>query len=79
MFSSVQNIKYQRADEYSYLLYEWSSWLAEIEMGLSDGLIRFSIGLDNDIERTYQTMKECMVEVGVLNPVSTLEGAGIEV
>ncbi len=36
------------------------------EMGLSDGLIRFSIGLDNDIERTYQMMQECMVEVGVL-------------
>ena len=24
------------------------------EMGLSDGLIRFSIGLDNDIKRTYE-------------------------
>ncbi|MEO2062910.1 MAG: aminotransferase class I/II-fold pyridoxal phosphate-dependent enzyme [Christiangramia sp.] len=36
------------------------------EMGLSDGLIRFSIGLDNDIDRTYQMMKDCMVEVGVL-------------
>ncbi len=36
------------------------------EMGLSDGLIRFSIGLDNDIERTYQMMRQCMVEVGVL-------------
>ena len=36
------------------------------EMGLSDGLIRFSIGLDNDIARTYQKMRECMVEVGVL-------------
>tara|TARA_B110000046_G_scaffold175110_1_gene199502 strand:+ start:561 stop:1820 length:1260 start_codon:yes stop_codon:yes gene_type:complete len=36
------------------------------EMGLSDGLIRFSIGLDNNIERTYQVMKECMLEVGVL-------------
>ena len=35
-------------------------------MGLSDGLIRFSIGLDNNIERTYQMMKKCMVEVGVL-------------
>ncbi len=35
-------------------------------MGLSDGLIRFSIGLDNDIERTYQEMKKCMVKVGVL-------------
>ena len=37
------------------------------EMGLSDGLIRFSIGLDNDIERTYEMMKNCMAEVGVLN------------
>jgi len=36
------------------------------EMGLSDGLIRFSIGLDNNIERTYQIMRECMKEVGVL-------------
>lgn len=36
------------------------------EMGLSDGLIRFSIGLDNDIERTYEMMKSCMKEVGVL-------------
>ncbi|MFA7446162.1 MAG: aminotransferase class I/II-fold pyridoxal phosphate-dependent enzyme [Flavobacteriaceae bacterium] len=38
----------------------------QAEMGLTDGLIRFSIGLDNDIERTYQMMKECMKEVGVL-------------
>jgi methionine-gamma-lyase len=36
------------------------------KMGLSDGLIRFSIGLDNDIERTYQEMKKCMKEGGVL-------------
>ena len=36
------------------------------EMGLTDGLIRFSIGLDNDIVRTYQMMKACMIEVGVL-------------
>jgi len=36
------------------------------EMGLTDGLIRFSIGLDNDIERTYATMKVCMKQVGVL-------------
>ena len=36
------------------------------EMGLSDGLIRFSIGLDNDIERTYQAMKACMKKVGIL-------------
>lgn len=36
------------------------------EMGLSPGLIRFSIGLDHDIERTYQKMKWCMQKVGVL-------------
>ena len=35
-------------------------------MGISDGLIRFSIGLDNDIERTYEKMKECMIKTGVL-------------
>lgn len=35
-------------------------------MGLSDGLIRFSIGLDNNIERTYEMMKACMKEAGVL-------------
>jgi len=38
----------------------------QAEMGLTDGLIRFSIGLDNDIERTYQMMRQCMVELGVL-------------
>ena len=38
----------------------------QIEMGLTDGLIRFSIGLDNDIERTYLSMIKCMKEVGVL-------------
>jgi methionine-gamma-lyase len=36
------------------------------EMGLTDGLIRFSIGLDNNIERTYQMMKACMIELGIL-------------
>lgn len=36
------------------------------EMGLSPGLIRFSIGLDHDIERTYQKMKWCMQKVRVL-------------
>lgn len=36
------------------------------EMGLTDGLIRFSIGLDNDIERTYNMMKACMVDLSIL-------------
>jgi len=38
----------------------------QVEMGLSDGLIRFSIGLDADIERTFSMMVDCMKEVGVL-------------
>ena len=36
------------------------------EMGLTDGLIRFSIGLDNDISRTYQVMRSCMESLGIL-------------
>ena len=36
------------------------------EMGLTDGLIRFSIGLDNDIERTFQAMLACMKKLGIL-------------
>lgn len=40
----------------------------QIEMGLTEGLIRFSIGLDNDIQRTYRTMKKCMVNLGILEP-----------
>lgn len=36
------------------------------EMGLSKGLVRFSMGLDHNIERTYQGIKQCMIEVGLL-------------
>ncbi len=32
-------------------------------MGLTDGLVRVSIGLDNNIERTYQLMSKCLKEV----------------
>lgn len=45
----------------------------QIAMGLTDGLIRFSIGLDNNIERTYQMMKECMIEIGVLKALAFSE------
>ncbi|MEM8929121.1 MAG: aminotransferase class I/II-fold pyridoxal phosphate-dependent enzyme [Bacteroidota bacterium] len=40
----------------------------QVEMGLRDGLIRFSIGLDNDIGNTYQKMKKCMAQLGILGP-----------
>lgn len=36
------------------------------EMGLSDGLVRFSIGLDNDIEHTFERIKKCLAEVNVI-------------
>ncbi|RRQ48722.1 aminotransferase class I/II-fold pyridoxal phosphate-dependent enzyme [Maribacter algicola] len=35
-------------------------------MGLGDGLIRFSIGLDDDIQRTYTLMKRCMLDLQIL-------------
>ncbi|MDG1715663.1 aminotransferase class I/II-fold pyridoxal phosphate-dependent enzyme [Lacinutrix sp.] len=38
----------------------------QAEMGLSDGLIRFSIGLDADIERTFNMMKDCMKTLSIL-------------
>lgn len=38
----------------------------QVEMGLTDGLIRFSIGLDDDIHRTYTLMRSCMQHLGIL-------------
>lgn len=34
-------------------------------MGMGDGLIRFSVGLDNDMERTWNTVRGCLREVGI--------------
>ena len=36
------------------------------QMGLNEGLIRFSIGLDNDINRSYMIIRECMKEVKLI-------------
>ncbi len=33
------------------------------EMGLSAGLVRFSVGLDHDIERSFELIKECLAEL----------------
>ena len=46
-----------------------SSEISESEqeqMGLSEGLIRFSVGLDQDIERTYLAIRECLKEFKLL-------------
>jgi methionine-gamma-lyase len=34
------------------------------EFGLSDGLVRMSIGLDHNIERTYRKIRECIDRLG---------------
>ena len=36
------------------------------KMGLSNGLVRISIGLDNNIERTYDSIRKCLQEIGIL-------------
>jgi Cystathionine beta-lyases/cystathionine gamma-synthases len=36
------------------------------QMGLSEGLIRFSVGLDNDIERTWQKIEHCLQTLDVV-------------
>jgi methionine-gamma-lyase len=35
-------------------------------MGLSEGLVRISIGLDNDIKKTFDRIKKCLIEVGLI-------------
>ncbi|KAB7530870.1 aminotransferase class I/II-fold pyridoxal phosphate-dependent enzyme [Flagellimonas olearia] len=43
-------------------------------LGLSQGLIRFSIGLDNNIHQTYLAMRACMEKMGILSPsTSTID------
>ncbi len=36
------------------------------EMGMSEGLVRFSVGLDNDIEMTWQKIRKSLFETGNL-------------
>ena len=36
------------------------------KMGLSEGLVRISIGLDNDIHKTFERIKKCMTDVGLI-------------
>ena len=46
-----------------------SSEISEKEqekMGLCEGLIRFSVGLDQDISRTYNGIKECLKELNLI-------------
>lgn len=36
------------------------------KIGLSEGLIRFSVGLDNDIEDTFMIIKKCMEKLNII-------------
>lgn len=36
------------------------------EIGISQGLVRISVGLDNDIEDTFNTIKNCLIKIGYL-------------
>ena len=36
------------------------------KMGLSEGLVRISIGLDNNIQKTFERIKKCLADVGLL-------------
>jgi len=38
----------------------------QAEMGMSPGLVRFSVGLDNDIEQTFEVIKSCLKELNIL-------------
>ena len=36
------------------------------EMGMSEGLVRFSVGLDHDIDRTFQKIKKCLTALKMI-------------
>jgi methionine-gamma-lyase len=36
------------------------------QMGLAEGLVRFSVGLDNHIEHTFKRMKRCLKEMKII-------------
>ncbi|MBM2815071.1 MAG: Methionine-gamma-lyase [Ignavibacteria bacterium] len=38
----------------------------QIAIGLTEGLVRISVGLDDDIERTFLRIKGCLEEVGLI-------------
>ncbi len=37
-----------------------------IEMGLSEGLVRFSVGIDNDIKTSYERIESCLRELSIV-------------
>lgn len=41
----------------------------QAEIGLSGGLVRFSVGLDRDIQRTWEVMADCLADLAPASPV----------
>ena len=62
----VQTKVFQSVKKYYWFSNSGKSTSSEVpeeiqrEMGLSEGLVRFSVGLDNDIENTWQKIKGCL-------------------
>ena len=38
----------------------------QARMGLSDGLVRFSVGLDQNIDRTWETIERCVQDAALV-------------
>ena len=38
----------------------------QLAMGLSPGLVRFSVGLDHDIENTFNLIHSCLIELKLI-------------
>ena len=36
------------------------------KMGMSEGLVRYSVGLDNDMEHTFQLIQEALKEINFI-------------
>ena len=38
----------------------------QTKMGLSDGMVRISVGIDNNIEQTFEKIKSCLIETEII-------------
>jgi methionine-gamma-lyase len=36
------------------------------QIGLGQGMVRFSVGLDNDISYSFERIKKCLVKLGII-------------
>ena len=38
----------------------------QLDMGMSPGLVRFSVGLDHDIESTFNLIHSCLIDLKLI-------------